>query len=98
MYPLLFIACLTLLVSTLIRNGNGTAVVMVIIGLLFWILSEPLSRSKWNLFLNPFKVPNDMNISIWMNIINQNRMILIIGAVISVLWGLINLQRREKFV
>lgn len=98
MYPLLFIACLSLLVSTLVRNGNGSAVVMVIIGLLFWILSEPLSGSKWNIFLNPFKVPNDMNITIWMNIISQNRMILIIGAVISVLWGLINLQRREKFV
>jgi len=98
MYPLLFLACVSFLFSTLVKNGNGTAVIMVIIGLIFWFLSEPLSSSKWNIFLNPFNIPDEMNITIWTNIVNQNRLILIIGSIVSILWGLINLQSREKFV
>ncbi|NJO69587.1 MAG: hypothetical protein HC830_10165, partial [Bacteroidetes bacterium] len=42
MFPLLFLASLTFLFSTLTRNGNGAAVVMVIVGLIFFFLNEPL--------------------------------------------------------
>lgn len=98
MFPLFFLACLTLLFSTLTRNGNGAAVLMVITGLIFFFLSEPLSHSKWNLFLNPYNVPTDMNMTVWKNVIYQNRLMMMIGAVIAILWGLTGLQRREKFV
>lgn len=98
MFPLFFLACLTFLFTTIIRNGNGAAVVMVIFGLIFFFLNEPLRTSKWNLFLNPFDVPTDMNMTVWMNVVFQNRLMLMIGAVIAILWGLTNLQRREKFV
>jgi hypothetical protein len=96
--PLIFMACLTFMFTTLVRNGNGAAVIMVIIGLVFFIMSEPLAKSKWNLFLNPYNVPTEMNLSVWMNIVRQNRLILAIGSIISILWGLINLQYREKFM
>jgi len=98
MYPLVFLACVSFLFSTIIKNGNGTAVVIVIIGLIFWFLSESLENSKWSLFLNPFSIPDEMNVTIWANIVSQNRLILSIGAIVSILWGLINLQSREKFV
>jgi hypothetical protein len=96
--PLFFLACLTFLFTTLIRNGNGAAVVMVIIGLVFFIMNEPLARSKWNLFLNPYNIPVEMNLSVWMNVVHQNRLILAIGSLIALLWGLTNLQYREKFM
>ena len=98
MYPLLFLSCVSFLFITLVRNASGTAVIMIIIGLLFLILNEPLEYSKWNIFLNPFNVPSDMSLSVWKNVLYQNRLMLIIGSVISLLWALINLQRREKFV
>ena len=98
MYPLLFLSCLSFLFSTLVRNASGTAVIMIIIGLFFMILSENLFYSKWNIFLNPFDVPSDISLSVWKNILYQNRLMLIIGSVISLLWALINLQKREKFV
>jgi hypothetical protein len=98
MVPLLFLSCLTFLFTTIMRNGNGAAVLMVIIGLVFFILNEPLAKSKWNLFLNPYNIPTDMNLTIWMNVVHQNRLIMMIGSVIALLWGLIGLQRREKFV
>jgi hypothetical protein len=96
--PLFFLACLTFMFTTLVRNGNGAAVIMVIIGLIFFIMNEPLARSKWNLFLNPYNLPVEMNLSVWMNIVHQNRLILAIGSVIALLWGLMNLQYREKFM
>jgi hypothetical protein len=98
MVPFIFLACLAFLFTTLVRNGNGTAVVMVIIGLVFFVLNEPLRKSKWNLFLNPYDVPMDMNLTIWMNVVHQNRLMLLIGAAIALLWGLAGLQHREKFV
>lgn len=97
-YPLLFIACLSFLFTTLIKNASGAAVIMVIIGLFFWIMAEPLEYSKWNIFLNPFNIPSDISFSIWKNIVFQNRLMLIVGSVVSILWALINLQKREKFV
>jgi len=98
MFPIFFLGCLAFMVSTLIRNGNGTAVVIIIIGMTFWILSEPLATSRWNLFLNPFSVPSDVNEAVWMETSLNNRIYLVIGTIITILFGLLNLQKREKFV
>jgi len=98
MYPMVFVGSLAFMLTTLTKNGNATAVILVIIGLFFLFLSDPLRGSKWNVFLNPFNMPGDMNQTIWMTIVRQNRMFLMIGAAVSLLWGLSNLQKREKFV
>ena len=98
MYSLIFLASLAFLLASLIKNASGAAVVMVLIGLIFFILAEPLESSKWNIFLNPFDVPRDMSYTIWQNVLFQNRMMLVVGSVISILWSLINMQKREKFI
>ncbi len=98
MFPLFFMACLAFLFTTIVRNASGAAVIMVIIGLFFWILSEPLLYNKWNIFLNPFRVPTEISYSIWTNIIFQNRIMLLVGSAVALLWAMFNLQRREKFV
>jgi len=98
MFPVFFIGSLSFMMSTLIRNGNGAAVVMVIIGLTFWITGGWLEHSRYFLFLNPFSPPSDMSDYIWSEIVMKNRIYLSLGAVISILWALFNLQKREKFV
>lgn len=98
MYPMLFIATVAFFFSTWIKNANATAVIMVIIGLFFFILSENLEYSKWNVFLNPFDSPSDLSQTVWQNVINQNRLMLVITSVIALLGSMVNLQRREKFV
>jgi hypothetical protein len=98
MFPIFFLGALSFMFSTIIRNGNGTAVAMVVIGMAFWIGGEALSRSKWNLFLNPFHVPDQMTAAAWSGIIYQNRIMLSVGSLIAILWGLFNLQNREKFI
>ena len=98
MYPLLFLACLAFLMTTLLKNANGSAVFMVILGLFFWILSENLRFSKWNIFLNPFDIPTDISYTVFQNVLYQNRMMMVIGGVVSLLWTLLNLQKREQYV
>ncbi len=94
----LFCATLGFCVSTIVKNGNATAVIMVILGLVFIILADELSETKWNVFLNPFMAPGRINEIVWQETIRQNRIILSISSVVFLLIGLLNLQNREKFL
>ena len=98
MYPIFFLGSLAFMFSTLTRSGNGTAVVMIIIGIVFWISSGILSESEWNIFLNPFKSPENVSENVWISIITNNRLYLLAGIILANLYGLLNLQKREKFM
>lgn len=98
MAPVIFLGVMAFAVSTVIRNGNGTAVVMIIIGIIFMIMSEPLRKSQWNIFMNPYESPYDVNETSWSIITTKNRIILAVGSVIFLLMALFNLQKREKFM
>ena len=96
--PVLFLAVMAFMLSTVIRNGNGTAVLMIIFGMFFLILSDALRKSQWNVFLNPYEVPNDVNEATWAIITLKNRITLITGTILFLLAALYNLQKREKFM
>lgn len=98
MYPIVFLGSMAFMFSTLIKNGNGTAVAMVLIGVALLILQDALEGTQWNLFLNPFDIPRNLNEVIWEGTIQKNRIFLGIGMIVFVLYGLFNLQKREKFV
>jgi len=98
MFPIFFLGSVAFMFSTLIKNGNGTAVAMVVIGLVFWIAGGIFGNGKWNIFLNPFQVPSDINETIWENIVANNRIYLSAGSLLAMLYGLLNLQKREKFI
>ena len=96
--PVMFFGMIGFAFSTVVRNGNGTVVVVVILALLFWILTGFLGTSKWNVFLNPYKSPDDMNELVWATVVYQNRVILAVASIVLLLWGMLNLQSREKFM
>jgi len=98
MFIAVFTSTLGFCVSTLVKNGNATAVIMVVLGLVFLILVDELDESKWNIFLNPFDAPRNMNEIVWIDTIRQNRIIMGIASVVFLLLGLLNLQNREKFL
>ncbi|MBC8005145.1 MAG: hypothetical protein H7X84_06705 [Verrucomicrobia bacterium] len=98
MFPIYFLGSMAFLFSTIIKNGNGTAVVMVIIGVLLLILSGILDRTMWNIFLNPFSIPDRLNEMVWQETSLKNRIFLAVGSLLFVLYGLFNLQKREKFL
>lgn len=98
MLPALFIGMLCFMLSTMVRNGNGTAVLIIIIGLLLFVLNNVLEESKWNVFLNPFDVPLDKNPEIFYNTVFYNRLIVLGVSLIFLLIGLYKTQNREKFI
>jgi hypothetical protein len=98
MFPVYFLGCMSFLVSTIVKNGNGTAVVVIIIGVVLLFLNETLGNTQWNVFHNPYSIPQRMNEVVWAQISQKSRLFLSIGSLIFLLWGLTNLQKREKFL
>ena len=96
--PSLFIGMLCFMLSTLVRNGNGTAVLIIVIGLILFVVNGILGISKWNVFLNPFDVPLDKNPEIFYNTVFNNRLIILSASFIFLLVGLYKTQNREKFI
>lgn len=100
-FPMLFFGNLAFMFSTLTRSGNGTAVIMIILGLVFFIFmnsNNTIGNSFWNVFLNPFSIPRDIHPMIWQNTMLKSRLFLSIGGIVFLMIGLLNLQKREKFV
>jgi hypothetical protein len=98
MYPIVFMGSMAFMFSTIIKNGNGTAVLLVLIGVALIILQDAVERTQWNVFLNPFQIPNNFNEIIWQGLITKNRIFLGVSMIVFILYGLYNLQKREKFV
>jgi hypothetical protein len=98
LFPVTFLSSFAFMLSTLIKNGNGTAIVIIIVAFIFFVFSEPLEYSVYNVFLNPFSEPREMSEFIWLTIIYKNRLYLMILSALCLLYGMFNLQFREKFV
>jgi len=98
MFPVTFLGCLAFMVSTMVKNGNGTAVVMIIIGVLLMILGNFLERTWWDVFHNPYSIPRQMNEMVWAQVSFKSRIFLSVGSVFFLLIGLLNLQQRESFL
>ncbi len=97
-FPVFFWGSLAFLFSTLMRNGYGAAILLVLAGLGSWLLSGSLAGSQWNIFLNPYAVPQGSRELVWDSIVRANRVVLAAAGVLAILWGIRNLQRREKFI
>jgi len=98
MYPVLFFGCLSFMFSTIIKNGSGTAVVIVIIGVMIFFSASYVNNTMWDVFFNPFNMPSSINETIWENTLIKNRIFLSVGSILFTLSGLMNLQKREKFI
>lgn len=98
LFPIMFLSSLAFMLSTLIKNGNGTAIVIVIVSFIFFVFAKPLEYNVFNVFLNPFSEPREMSEFIWYSIIFKNRLYLIVASALCLLYGMFNLQFREKFV
>jgi len=97
-FPMLFFGNLAFMFSTITRSGNGTAVLMIIIGLVFFMFSGAITNSFWNVFINPFAMPTNLHPMIWQDTIIKSRIFLIVCGVVFLMYGLLNLQKREKFM
>jgi len=98
MFPIFFMGSLAFLLSTFIRNGIGTGVVIILIGVVFVAIMDLVEKTKWNIFLNPFNLPDGVSETAWKAIVHDNRVILLVGIILAILGGLTSLQKRERFI
>ncbi len=98
LFPITFLASVGFMLSSKIKNGNGTAISLVIVSFIFFVFVDAIEFSPWNIFLNPFDEPRNMSEFIWLNVIYKNRIYLTIGTVLCLLYGMFNLQFRERFI
>ena len=99
MYPVLFMGSLAFYFSTLTRNGNATALLIIILGIAIIFLRDSFFRdTMWDISLNPYRLPENIHPVIWESTVLKNRLFLSIGAVVLTLLALLNLQKREKFI
>jgi hypothetical protein len=97
-FPLVFLGLLTFFLSTVLKSGNATAAVIIIMGVILLILSDELDESYWNIFFNPYGQPSDVSEMVWQSLTSKNRIFLGIGSVVFLLGGMMNLQKREKLL
>ena len=100
MLPVVLFGNLAFLYSTLIRNGNAAAVMSVLTVILAMILGNlPLVENKvWDVTINPYEEPENINAAIWSLILLKNRIMMIVAAIIFLMSGLLGLQNRGKFL
>ncbi len=98
LFPIVLIGSVAFMLSTLTKSGNATSVLMVLFILFFWIASEPLEGSRWNLFHNPFREMGLFETILWAETTLYNRIYILVGSVIALMFGLLRLQNREKLI
>ena len=100
MIPVMMFGNLAFLYSTLIRNGNAAAVLSVLTVILAIILGNiPLVENKvWDVTINPYEEPENINAAIWSVILLKNRIFMVVAAVVFLMSGLLGLQNRGKFL
>jgi hypothetical protein len=95
MFPIVFYGNLAFMFSTITRSGNGTAVIMILIAIAIIITNK---NAYWNVMMNPYASPRNMMPVIWDEIVLKNRLFLLVGSAVCMMTGLMNLQKREKFL
>ncbi len=100
MYPLMFLGFLSFFLSTIVKSGSGTAVIIIIISVVMLIIFQEndYNTKFYNVFFNPYDIPSDMTEILWNSLMLKNHLFLAIGSVVFFLSGLLNLQHREKFL
>jgi len=100
MLPVVLFGNLAFLYSTLIRNGNAAAVLSVLTLILAMILSNmPFVQNKaWDVTINPYEEPENINSAIWAVILLKNRIVMIVASIVFLMSGLLGLQNRGKFL
>ena len=100
MIPVMLFGNLAFLYSTLIRNGNAAAVLSVLTVILALVLGniQLVENKVWDVTINPYEEPENINAAIWSVILLKNRIMMVVAGIIFLMSGLLGLQNRGKFL
>jgi hypothetical protein len=94
----LFIGSLSFMFSTYIKNGSGTAVVVIILSIILFMFQDVVKGTRWDFFVNPFNIPLNSNQQLFYETLFNNRVVTCIASILFILLGLNNTRDREKFI
>lgn len=97
MFPIAFLSSIGFMLATLLRSGNGTAAVLLIVGFGCWILEEVVGGTRWSIYLNPFE-RSSADYLAYGTEVYYSRAYLLVGLGVAILLALLRLRRRECFV
>lgn len=98
MFPLAFVGSFGFMISTFVKNGNGTAAILIVFMFIYITITEDTPSNKWDLFYNPFETSEDFSGILQSDVTLYNRIYLVVGSILMTLMGLLKLQNREKFI
>jgi hypothetical protein len=98
MVPVIFLGSLAFFTASQTGSGLGTAVIMVVIILFFWLFRGSIGNSSWYLFHNPFTGVDQIRTVILLKTTIANRLYFISGSLFLTMLALLRLQKREKFI
>lgn len=98
MVPVIFVGSLAFFIASQTGSGLATAVIMIVVVMLFWLFKGSLADSPWYLFHNPFTVTNEVRAVLLAKTTVANRLYFISGSIALTMLALLRLQKREKFV
>jgi hypothetical protein len=98
MVPVIFLGSLAFFTASQTGSGLGTAVIMVVIILFFWLFRGSLEGSSWYLFHNPFTGVDQIRTMVLVKTTIANRLYFISGSLFLTMLALLRLQKREKFI
>lgn len=98
MFPIILLGNIAFFLSTITKSGNGTAVMVIVICFIYLVMQGWLQESQWNIFLNPYLSSTRTNPLIWDKVLINNKIFSFTISIITLVWGLLNMQKREKFI
>jgi hypothetical protein len=98
MVPIIFVGSLAFFIASQTGSGLATAVIMIVVVMLFWLFKGSLADSPWYLFHNPFTVTNEVRAVLLAKTTVANRLYFISASIALTMLALLRLQKREKFV
>lgn len=98
LFPLIFFSSLTMAFSVIFRSINAAGLTAV--GTLFFhlILYDLLRKTRFNIFLNPYLKPDEIDHYIWNKMVLQNRIGMVVISALLITFSIKMLEKREKFL
>ncbi len=98
LFPSIFLSTMIIMLSIIFRSSNAAGLVSLVIILFLMITYPPLSKTGFNLFMNPYVKPPNTDFSSWASIIWYNRIGILVLSAAMLYYSFFMLNKREKYI
>jgi hypothetical protein len=96
--PAYMIANLTFYFAVSVRSSNAAGMLAIGCLLLVLMFGSNLTNQGYNPLINPFNIPNNVDLTIWEDTVLLNRVSVIGIGVLLLYLGLRKMERRERLL